>query len=180
MRVYRRGGRTGARAGQETLWRGERQRAAAFGIAGQSSRLLGCVETGRHDSWIESGSWWAPHAWAPSEFLRQDIQDRSLRRDEGNRDDRLRRLGKDCHGGASEADYWRRQRLSADHRVRPHASDGGQSWRALSAGYGAFRGTGRRWSASIARAARAYCDFDHAQDVARAALGHDPEQTGIC
>ncbi len=39
---------------------------------------------------VEEFSWRAPHAWASSEFLRQDIQDRSVRRDQGNRDDRLR------------------------------------------------------------------------------------------
>ncbi len=180
MRVYRRGGESGAGACQTTFWRGTCQRAAALGIAGQSIRLRGGAAAGRHDFGIEPGAWRTPHAWASSEFFGQDLQDRSVWRDQGNRDDRLRRTGKARHGGASEADYWRRQRLSADHRFCPHASDCGQGGRILSGRYGALRGTGGGRSASFAGAARAYRDLDHAQDAARAALGHDSEQAGIC
>ena len=171
---------SGARAGQETVWRGKCQRAAALGIAGQSGGIRSRAATWRHDSGIEPGSWRAPHARASSEFFRQDLQDRSVWRDQGNGDDRLRRTGKDRRSGTSEADYWRRERVSADYRFCPHAPDCGQSWRALSGRYGALCGPGGGRSASIAGAARAYCDFDHAQDAARAALGHDPEQAGIC
>ena len=91
---------SGARAGQETFWRGTCQRAAALGIAGQSSRLRGGASARRHDSWIESGAWRAPHAWTSAEFFGQDLQDRSLRRNQRNGDDRLRRTGKDRHGAS--------------------------------------------------------------------------------
>ncbi len=73
--------------------------------------------------------------------------------------DELEKLGR---AGTAEADYRRRQRLSAHHRFRPHAPDCRQSRRALPGGHGALCRTGRRRSASFARAARAHCDFDHA------------------
>ena len=38
---------------------------------------------------LNLGSWRAPHAWTSAEFFGQDLQDRSLRRDQGNGDDRL-------------------------------------------------------------------------------------------
>ena len=44
---------------------------------------------------LEPGARRPPDARASSEFFRQDVQDRSLRRDQRDRDDRLRRAGKD-------------------------------------------------------------------------------------
>jgi glycine hydroxymethyltransferase len=62
----------------------------------------------------------------------------------------------------------------------PRSIDFARMRRALPRRYGAFRGTRCRRSASIAGAPRAHCDFDNAQDAARSARGHDPEQAGIC
>ena len=75
---------------------------------------------------------------------------------------------------APKADYWRRQRVSEDDRLCAHAPDRGQSWCTVSRRYGALRGTGGGRCASVSGAARAHRDLHHAQDAARAALGHDP------
>ncbi len=41
------------------------------------------LQPGRHDSRTESCSWWTPYARTSAEFFRKDLQDRSLRGDEG-------------------------------------------------------------------------------------------------
>ena len=51
------------------------------------------IQPGDTDSRPEPGAWRTPHARASAELLRQDLQDRALRRDQGNRDHRLRRSG---------------------------------------------------------------------------------------
>ena len=133
-------------------------------------------QAGRHHPRPEPGARRPPHARASAELLRQDLQDRPLRRDQGDRDHRLRRTGADRRARAAEAHRRRRQRLSAHHRFRPHAADRRQGRRALPGRHGALRRTGGRRRASFARAARARRHHDHAQDAARTARGHDSFQ----
>ena len=95
------------------------------------------------------------------------------------RNHRLRRSGKAGREGAAQADHRRRQRLSANHRFRPHAPDRGQSRRALPGRHGALCRTGCGRRASFAGAARAYRHHHDAQDAARASRRHDPEQAGV-
>jgi len=63
------------------------EHANALGITGQSGGLRGGTKTWRHDPGVESGSWRAPHPRTSAEFFGQDIQDSSLRGDQGNGDD---------------------------------------------------------------------------------------------
>ncbi len=72
-----------------------------------------------------------------------------------------------------QADHRRRQRVSAHHRLRAHAPDRRQGWRALPGRHGALRRTGCRRRASFAGAARADRHHHHAQDAARSARGND-------
>ena len=111
-------------------------------------------QAGRHDPRPEPRARRTPHARASAELLGQDLQDRSLRRHQRNRDHRLRRTGADGRARApAAADHRRRQRLSAHHRLRAHAPDRRQSWRALPGRHGALRRTGCRRRASVAGAA---------------------------
>ena len=49
--------------------------------------LRGRAAAWRHYSRIEPGPWWPPDARASSEFFREDVQDRPLRRDQRDGDD---------------------------------------------------------------------------------------------
>ena len=51
------------------------------------------IQAGRHDPGTEPRARRPSHPRPSAEFFRQDLQDRSLRRDQGNRDHRLRRAG---------------------------------------------------------------------------------------
>ena len=115
LRVRRRGREPGARSREATLRRGACERAAARRIAGQHGGLCGDAAAGRHDSRAEPRAWRTSDARASPEFFRQDLQDRSLRRHQRNRNHRLRRAGEARGEGTSQADHRRRQRVSADH-----------------------------------------------------------------
>ena len=171
---------SGAGAGQEALWRRARQRAASRRVPGQHGGIRGGAAARRYHPRTQSGPWRTSYPRPSSEFFRQDLPHRSLRRDQGNRNHRLRRPGKTGRERAAETDHRRRQRLSPHHRFCPHAADCRQSRRALSGRHGAFRRTGCGGRASLARAACAYRDHYYPQDAARTSRRDDPQQTGIC
>ena len=72
----------------------------------------------RHHPRHEPGSRRAPHARHAAELLGQVLQDRPLRRAQGGRAHRLRRVRAAGARAPAEADHRRRQRLSARPRLR--------------------------------------------------------------
>ena len=144
LRVHRRGREPRPRARQAALRRRACQRAAALRLVGQHGGLRRSRPAGRRRLRPEPGARRPPDPRASPEFFRQDLQDRPLRRDPGNGDDRLRRPGEDGGARAAEADHRRRLGLSAHHRFRAHAPDRRQGRSALPGGHGALRRTGGR------------------------------------
>ena len=91
---------------------------------------------------------------------------------------RLRRAGSNRPAREAEGDRGRRECLSAAVRLCADAGDRGQGGSVADDRHGALRRTGGGRSASLAGAARACGDHDHAQDPARAAVGDDSVPAG--
>jgi Serine hydroxymethyltransferase len=62
-----------------------RERAKQLFGASQHGSLFHLLQTGGYGAGDGSGSWWASIPWKPSEFLRENVQDRILWSEKGNR-----------------------------------------------------------------------------------------------
>ena len=151
-----------------------RQRAAALRRAGEHERVHHRAPARRHHPRHEPGPRRPPDPRPPAELLRQVLQDRPLRRAQGGRADRLRRVRAAGARAQAEADHRRRQRLSARPRLRARGQGRPRHRRAADGGHGAHRRPGRRRRAPEPGAARRLRHHHHAQDAARAARRHDP------
>ena len=169
LRVRRRRRARGDRPREGAVRRRPRQRAAAFGRAGQHGRLPHAAEAGRHRARHEPRPRRPPHARPSAEFLRQALHDRAVRRAQGRRADRLRRARSARRRAQAEDDHRRRQRLPARHRLRAHPNDGRSRRRAGLHRHGAHRRPGRRRRPSEPGAALRLRHHDDAQDAARTA-----------
>ena len=96
-----------------------------------------------------------------------------VRRDQGNRNNRLRRTRPPRAGAQAEDGGRGRERLFAHHRFRAHGKDRAVGGRDAVRRHGAHRRAGRGGRASEPGAARRFRDHHHAQDAARAARRHD-------
>ena len=120
LRVRGRRRARGHRARQSALRRRPRQRAAALRRAGEHGRLHDAAQAGRHRARHEPGARRPPDARPSAQFFRAALHDRSLRRPQGRRADRLRRARSARRRAQAQDDRRRRQRLSAHHRFRAH------------------------------------------------------------
>ena len=149
-----------------------RQRAAALGRAGEHVGLPAAAEAGRHGARHEPGARRAPDARPSAQLLRSALHDRPLRRAQGRRADRLRRARSARRRAQAEDDHRRRERVSADHRLRAHPRGGRPRRRRRVHRHGAHRRPrGWRRAPEPGAALRLRHD-DDAQDAARAARRH--------
>ena len=123
MRVHRRGGEPGAHRAKQ-LFNAEYANVQPHaGSQANMAAYAAVLQPGDTILGLESGARRTSHARPSSELLRQDLQDRSLRRHERDGNHRLRRTRAPCRKRTPQDDHRRRQRLSAHHRLRPHAPD---------------------------------------------------------
>ena len=169
LRVRRRRGIAGDRAGEGAVRRRARQRAAALGRAGEHGGVLHPAQAGRHRPRHEPRARRPPHARPPAELLGQALHDRPLRRAAGRRAHRLRRARAAGARAQAEDDHGRRERLSARHRLRAHRQGRPGRRRAGRHRHGAHRRARRGEGASEPGAALRLRHDHHAQDAARPA-----------
>jgi hypothetical protein len=152
-----------------------RQRAGQFGLAGQPGRVLRPAAAGRHHHGHEPGRRRPPHARHAAEHERQVVQGRQLRpgRPRGHR---LRRHGAPGARAQAQAHHRRRQRLQPAHRLRALRPRGQGRGRDLHGRHGALRRPDRRRRLPQPGAACRRGDQHHAQEPARPARRHHPDE----
>ena len=157
---------------QAAVRRRLRQRAAAFGLAGQPGGVLRAAAAGRHDPRHVARARRPPHPRRQGQHQRQALQRRAVRR-RRRRPDRLRR-GRAPRRTSTSRRCW----SAASAPIR--RSSTGSAWRAIAEvrrrdllrRHGARRRPGRRRRLSEPGAARRRRHLDHAQDAARSARRH--------
>ncbi len=179
LRRLRRGGRGRAarhRPGEADVRLRLRQRAAALRRAGQPGGVPGDDQARRHHPRHEPGRRWAPDAWRGAQPVRQVVPRRAVWRAARGRPAGLRGAGAPGPRRAADADHRRWQRLPARDRLCPHPRGGGRGGRVVPGGHGALRRAGGGRAVPLALPARPDGDHHHAQDAARPARRHDPDQ----
>ena len=111
VRVRGHSGVAGYFAGEDAVRCGARQRAAAFGCAGQHGGISDTAAAWRHRPRHEPRPRWPSHPRPSAELLGQAVHDRSLRRPRGRRADRLRRTGAAGAPAQAADDHGGRERL---------------------------------------------------------------------
>ncbi len=117
-----------------------RQRAAAFGFAGQSGRLFRAAQSGRHRARHVARARRTSHARREGEFLRKTFQRRAVRR-QRSRPDRLRRSRKTRARTQTENGRRRILRVFAGRRLGALPRHRRQDRRVSFRRHGARRGT---------------------------------------
>ena len=175
LRIRRRRRAPGDRTLQAAVRRRLRERAAAFGFAGQPGRVPGAAAAGRHDPRHVARPRRPPHARREGEHQRQAVQRRAVRRGRQG-PDRLRRSRTPRARTQAEDDRRRLQRVLADHRLGEVPRDRRQGRRLPVRRHGARRRPRRRGRVPEPGAARARRHLHHAQDAARPARRHHRRQ----
>ena len=152
-----------------------RQRAAAFGLAGQPGRVPRAAAAGRHHPRHVAGARRPPHPRRQGQHQRQAVQRRAVRRQRTG-PDRLRRSRAPGAGAQAEDGRRRLQRVFAGHRLGALPRHRRQGRRLPVRRHGPRRRPGRRRRVPEPGAARARRHLDHAQDPARPAWRHHRRQ----
>ena len=171
IRRYRRA--AGDRARQAAVRRRLRQRAAAFGLAGERRGVFGAAQSRRHDSRHEPRSWRSLDARREGQFFGQAVQGGAVRDQGRHRRDRLRPGGAPGAGAPPEDDRRGLFRVFARHRLGAVSRHRRFGRRVFLRRHGACRGPRRRGPVSEPGAVRRCRDHDHAQDAARPARRAD-------
>jgi glycine hydroxymethyltransferase len=175
LRVRRRRRATGHRPPEEAVRRRSRQRPAELRFAGQPGRADGLLQAGRHDHGHEPGRRWPPDPRHGAEHVRQVVQRRFLRPDE-----------------KEEIDYDKMEALAREHK--PRLIIAGASAYSLRIDFERFakvaKEVGAIFMVDMAHYAgliaagfypnpvphRRRRHLDHAQDPARPARRHHPDE----
>ena len=160
-------------AGDRSVRRRARQRAALFGLARQPGCLPGLPQAGRQGDGAG-----AAHGWPPDPRLerldhRPLLPVGAIRRAQGHRAHRLRRGPRPGQEGAPGSDLGRRHRLLARLGLRGHGRHRPRGRRPFRGGHRPHRRADRRRRAPLARAARGRGHDHDPQDPARPARRHD-------
>ena len=152
-----------------------RQCAAQFRLAGQPGGVLRPAAAGRHDHGHEPGRRRPPDPRHAAEHERQVVQGGQLRPGR-QRGDRLRRDGAPGPRAQAQADHRRCLGLQPAHRLRALCQGGQGRRRDLHGRHGALRRPDRRRRLPEPGAACRRRDLDHAQEPARPARRHHPDE----